>query len=166
MSLREIERRLGFAGRCAVSGAGAYLLAAGIGLPHPVWASVSSLIVSQESLDATRHSVIGRVIGTIAGAIVAILVCELGHRIGLGTAAQIALSVGLCAFSVIDRPSIRVSLWTCPVVLLTITPGLSVEHAGLMRSCEVIIGAFTGGLLHWSISRATSHRAAVGRSTN
>ncbi len=153
MSLREIERRLGFAGRCAVSGAGAYLLAAGIGLPHPVWASVSSLIVSQESLDATRHSVIGRVIGTIAGAIVAILVCELGHRIGLGTA-------------VIDRPSIRVSLWTCPVVLLTITPGLSVEHAGLMRSCEVIIGAFTGGLLHWSISRATSHRAAVGRSTN
>jgi uncharacterized membrane protein YccC len=71
MSRFEIARRVAFAARCAASGALTYLLAQGVGLPHPVWASMSSLVVSQESFDQTRHSIVGRVIGTIAGAVVA-----------------------------------------------------------------------------------------------
>ncbi|MDB5774901.1 MAG: rane protein [Herbaspirillum sp.] len=149
MSLIEIAGRLAFAARCAAAGALSYLLATGVGLPHPVWASMSSLVVSQESFDATRHSIVGRVVGTIAGAVVAILVSEVAHQVGVGTAPQIAAAVGLCALFARGRPSIRVCLWTCPVVLLTASPGSSIEHAGLMRGSEVILGALSGGLIHW-----------------
>jgi len=141
--------RLAFAGRCAASGTLAFLLATAAGLPHPVWASMSSLIVSQESFDATRRSIVGRIVGTIVGATIAVLVAEVALRVGIDPAAQIAMAVGLCALFVKGRPSLRVCLWTCPVVLLTIPPGSSVEHAGWMRGCEVILGALTGGLIHW-----------------
>src|SRR5258706_8311011 len=107
MSVFDITRRLAYAARCAASGALTYLLATGVGLPHPVWASMSSLIVSQESLDATRHSIVGRVIGTVAGAAVAILVSEVAHHVEVGTALQIAAAVGLCALFTSGRPSIR-----------------------------------------------------------
>lgn len=105
---------------------------------------MSSLIVSQESLDQTRHTIVGR----IAGAVVAVLVGEVANQAGVGTALQIAAAVGLCALFAKGRPSIRVCLWTCPVVLLTISPGSSVAHAGLMRASEVILGALVGGLIH------------------
>jgi hypothetical protein len=77
------------------------------------------------------------------------LVNAVASRLGIGTAPQIAAAVGLCAFFAKGRPSIRVCLWTCPVVLLTASPGLSVEHAGLMRGSEVILGAIVGGMTHW-----------------
>jgi uncharacterized membrane protein YccC len=156
MSLFEISRRLAFAARCAAAAALTYLLAAGSGLPHPVWASMSSLIVSQESFDATRHSIAGRVIGTIVGAVVTILVSEVANQVGVGTALQIAAAVGLCALFATGRPSIRACLWTCPVVLLTASPGSSVEHAGLMRGSEVILGALSGGLIHWLMQWTTA----------
>ncbi len=149
MSLFDLAGRLAFALRCAASGALPYLLATGIGLPHPVWASMSSLIVSQENFDATRHSLVGRVIGTIVGAMVAILVSAVADQVGAGTALRIAAAVGLCALCAGGRPSIRVCLWTCPLVLLTAVPGSSVEHAGLIRGSEVILGALSGGLIHW-----------------
>ncbi|MFM0010353.1 hypothetical protein [Paraburkholderia sediminicola] len=60
------------AARCAASGALAYPLPTGAGQPHPGWASMSILIVSRESVDAPRHSIVGRVIGMIAGAAVAV----------------------------------------------------------------------------------------------
>jgi uncharacterized membrane protein YccC len=156
MSRFEIARRVAFAARCAGSGALTYLLATRVGLAHPVWASMSSLIVSQESLDATRHSIIGRVIGTIAGAVVAILVSEVANQVDAGTALQIAAAVGLCALFAGGHPSIRVCLWTCPVVLLTASPGSSVEHAGLIRGSEVILGALSGGLIHWLVHWMTA----------
>ena len=140
--------RLVFAARCAAAGTLAYLLATTAGLPHPVWASMSSLIVSQESFDATRRSIVGRVIGTSVGAAVAVAVGEVAIRVGLPLAAQIAVAVGLCALFVKGRPSLRVCLWTCPVVLLTAAPGSPVEYTGWMRGCEVILGALTGGLIH------------------
>lgn len=159
MSPFAISRRLAFATRCAASATLSYLLAAGIGLPHPVWASMSSLVVSQERLDATRDSITGRVIGTIFGAVVTILVSEVATQVGIGIAPQIAAAVGLCALFATGRPSIRVCLLTCPVVLLTVSPGSSVEHAGLMRGSEVILGALSGGLIHWLMQwMATSKR--------
>jgi uncharacterized membrane protein YccC len=159
MSQFAMTKRLVFAVRCAASAAFAYLLATGIGLPYPVWASMSSLIVSQESFDETRHSVVGRVIGTITGAVVAILVSTVAHHIGIGigSALQIAVAVGLCALIASGHPAIRVCLWTCPVVLLTAASG-SVEHAGLMRGSEVILGALSGGLIHWLIFWVTERR--------
>jgi uncharacterized membrane protein YccC len=110
---------------------------------------MSSLVVSQESLDATNHSIAARVMGTIAGATIAVGVGEAATPLGIHAAAQIALAVGLCALFAKGRPSMRVSLWTCPVVLLTVMPGSSVEQAGGLRACEVILGALTGGLSHW-----------------
>jgi uncharacterized membrane protein YccC len=63
MSLFDIARWLAFAVRCAASGSLGYLLACGVGLLYPVWGSMSSLIVSQESFGTTHRSIVGRLIG-------------------------------------------------------------------------------------------------------
>ena len=157
-SSTDTAQRLAFAARCAASGALAYLLARTVGLPHPVWASMSSLIVSQESVEATRRSIVGRIAGTVVGAVVAVLVGEVSNRAGIDPAVQIAMAVGLCALFAKGRPSLRVSLWTCPVVLLTATTEASVEYTGWMRGSEVILGALTGGLIH-GIEQAMIHVA-------
>jgi uncharacterized membrane protein YccC len=151
----DVANRIAFAVRCAASGTLAYLLATAVGLPHPVWASMSSLIVSQESFDATRDSIAGRIMGTVIGVLVAVLVGEAANRIGAGIAIQIAVAVGICALFAEGRPSIRVSIWTCPIVLLTVPLDASVTHAGLMRGSEVLLGSLVGGLIHWFMRRWT-----------
>ncbi|MBV8468334.1 MAG: FUSC family protein [Burkholderiaceae bacterium] len=63
-----------FTARVAASGAGAYLLGVAASMSHPVWASMSSLVVSPESFEATRRSIFGRILGTTAGATIAVTV--------------------------------------------------------------------------------------------
>lgn len=138
-----------FALRCSLSAVLSYLAALAIGLPYPVWAPMSALIVSQEDLRTTSHAVIGRILGTALGVTIALAVVVLGHRIGLGEMGQLAVGVAICAFCAKGRPAMRVSLWTCPLVLLTQAPTLSAEMTGLFRGSEVIIGAIVGGLAHF-----------------
>lgn len=158
-----------FALRCSLSAVLSYLVALQFGLPYPVWAPMSALIVSQEDLKTTRHAVIGRILGTALGVAVALLVVALGNRIELSEMGQLAAGVGLCALCAKGRPAMRVSLWTCPLVLLTQTPSLSTEMTGLFRGSEVIIGAIVGGFAHFAedclrrgAAMATS-RAPAGR---
>ena len=155
--------RLAFAVRCAFTAAAAPLLAQALGLPHPVWASMSGLIVSQESLEATRSSIAGRVAGTILGAAIAVLVGIAGRHQGLALEAQIASAVAICARLVKGRPTLRVCLWTCPVVLLTGAPEPSIAHVGVMRASEVILGALLGGIVH-RVSYELARRFAPPRS--
>lgn len=113
-----------------------------------MWAAVSSLIVSQGKLEATRHSVVGRILGTMFGAVVAVLVGEMARHAAVPVEAQIAPAVALRALAVKGRPQLRVGLWTCPVVWRTTAPGMSVAHTGPMRACAVIMGAVAAGLTH------------------
>lgn len=108
---------------------------------------MSALIVSHEKISSTRAQVTGRIAGTVIGAIIALLVYRLG--MSLPATIQLAIAVGICALIASGRPTLRVCLWTCPLVLLTASPSESPEVAALSRTAEVLLGALIGGALHY-----------------
>ncbi|MBS1208573.1 MAG: rane protein [Proteobacteria bacterium] len=139
---------VGFVIRCAASASIACWLSDAIGLSHTVWASMSALIVSQEKLEATRAQVVGRIAGTLIGALIALAVHRAGIATGLSTLVQLTIAVSLCAIIARGRPTLRVCLWTCPLVLLTGSADQLPELTALSRSIEVLLGALVGGFLH------------------
>ncbi|MBB5192314.1 putative membrane protein YccC [Silvimonas terrae] len=147
-TLHHYVDRTNFVVRCAASATLAWYAAVLLQSPHPVWASMSALIVSQETVHATRSSVSGRVAGTLIGALVALAVNVAGDHWQLAVPLQLAAAVGICAIIAMGRPAIRVCLWTCPLVLLTTTSTESPFLTAVYRTAEVLIGVIIGGLLH------------------
>ena len=138
-----------FAVRCSAAATLAYLAARAVGLPHPLWAPISALVVSREGQSKTRRAILARISGTVLGVAIAIAVGALATRIALPIPVRIAIAVaigGACAYR---RPALRVCIWTAPIVLLTAVPGESIARTGFDRGCEVLIGVLIGGLLHW-----------------
>jgi uncharacterized membrane protein YgaE (UPF0421/DUF939 family) len=143
-----------FVARCVVAASVAEVIAVHIGLPHPVWAPISALVVTQESVAATLSSALGRLVGTVLGVTVALIVNRLGTAAHISFVPQLALAVAICALCASGRPAIRVCMWTCPLVLVTATPGASAEVTALFRGSEVLLGASVGGLTHLFEQRA------------
>jgi len=143
----------GFVVRCVASAALSYFVARALGLPHPVWAPVSALVVTQEDFSATRASIWGRLFGTVIGALISLAVHRGGLLFGLPIETQIAVAVGICAVGTWLHPAIRVCMWTCPLVLLTASPDESPEFTAFLRTSEVLLGVFIGGALHFAEAR-------------
>lgn len=141
-------RNVAFVLRCSGAATLSYILSQAIGLPHPVWAAMSSVIVSQDRLGDTRQATIGRFIGTLVGVIIAVIVGTLAQGVGAGTAVEIATAVGLAAIAARRFPLIKVCMWTCPIVFLTATAGTPLWQVGLFRGAEVLLGATIGVVLH------------------
>jgi len=137
-----------FVCRCSLSATLAYLAAGWVGLPHPIWATMSALIVSQEKLDATRASLKWRILGTLIGIGIGLAVSLIASPLGLTLAAQIALSVAISAVIAHYDPDLRVCMWTGPIVLLTGSPSEPIAMVALYRGSEVMMGALVGGALH------------------
>jgi uncharacterized membrane protein YccC len=134
--------------RCLVAASLAYGLASLVGLQHPVWAPIEALIVSQESIGETFDTIQGRLGGTLIGVVVALFVGIFGRMVALPVMLQIAIGVTVCALATFGRPTIRVCLWTCPVILLT-APSLGTpELVGILRVSQVLLGAVIGGMTH------------------
>jgi hypothetical protein len=134
--------------RCSLAASLAYGLATLFGFQHPVWAPIEALIVSQESIGDTFDSIHGRMIGTLIGVVVALVVGIFGRTVGLPLLLQIAISVTACAAATFRRPTIRVCLSTCPLVLIT-APALGTpELVGIVRVSQVLLGAIVGGMMH------------------
>ena len=144
----QIVRDAAFVLRCAGAAALSYLLAQAIDLPHPVWATMSGIIVGQEHLGETGQATLGRLLGTIIGVAMAVSVGELAGPLGAGLAVQIAVSVALCAIVARRFPALRVCMWTCPIVFLTAVPATPLYVAGYYRGAEVLLGGVVGALLH------------------
>lgn len=134
--------------RCAASAILAYLAAGWVGLPHPVWATIASLVVSQETLNATRTSLQGVILGTLVGTGIGLAVNLTTSPVGLDLAGQIALSVAICAAVAWHHPSLRICMWTGPIVLLTGDPSEPIAMVALYRGSEVLMGVLIGGALH------------------
>lgn len=150
-------RLAGFVFRCAAAVSLATWLSDAVGMDHTVWAAMSALIVTHESFNSTRAQVAGRIAGTAIGALVALGFHFVGYKLGFGEISQIALAVSVCALIASGRPTLRVCLWTCPLVLLTGSEGASAEYTAGMRTLEVLLGAVVGGLMHW-LEVAVLHR--------
>ncbi|HEV2531666.1 FUSC family protein [Phenylobacterium sp.] len=133
-----------YVARCTIAGSLAYTAANVVGLEHPVWASVSALVVSQESATGTYGAIWGRFLGTLNGVMAAVSIGWVGAALHLSLALQIAAGVALCAALTIGRPHIRVSLWTCPVVLATAAADAHPALVAISRVAEVVLGAGVG----------------------
>ncbi|OLP62551.1 hypothetical protein BJF93_01795 [Xaviernesmea oryzae] len=134
--------------RCSAAATLSILLAQAADLPHPVWAAMSGVIVSQERLGDTQQATIGRFLGTLLGVVIAVLVGVGSRWAHVGTTAEVAIAVALAAIAARRWPLLKVCMWTCPIVFFTSTPGSPIWEVGLLRGAEVLLGGVVGILLH------------------
>ena len=66
-----------FVARCSAAATLSYILATFIDLPHPVWASISGVIVSQDNFSETHNAMVGRFFGTLIGTASTVVVSSL-----------------------------------------------------------------------------------------
>jgi uncharacterized membrane protein YccC len=164
---KDTVRHVAFVLRCSAAATGALLLARAVGLPHPVWAAMSGIIVSQENLTQTHNATVGRLCGTVIGVVIAVTVGHLLAPLHAGVAVQMAVAVALAAVVARRYPLLRVCMWTCPIVFLTSDKETPLLMVGLYRGAEVLLGGLLGALLHWGsekgISAITRERQAAER---
>jgi len=152
--------QLALAVRIAVAAVAAYTIAVALHLMLPLWAVLTSLIVTQmsvgRSLKATRDYMLGTVGGAIYGGAIAVLIPHSGEGSLL---ALLVLAVTPLAFIASINPSLNSATVTAVIVLLVPT----MSHANpldsaLDRVVEVTVGALTGLAVSFLVlpSRAVS----------
>src|SRR5260370_16751987 len=114
---RRTELELAF--RVTGAAAGAYAIATAIHLRLPLWAVLTSLIVTQmsvgRSLKATRDYMFGTVGGAIYGGAIAVLIPHSGEVELLGL---LVLAVAPLAFIAANNPSLNPATLTALILLL------------------------------------------------
>ncbi len=160
LRLRSRKTQLALAVRVTVAAIVAFAIATALHLMLPLWAVLTSLIVTQmsvgRSLKATRDYMFGTIGGAIYGGAIAVLIPHSGEG---GLLALLVLAVAPLAFIAAINPSLSAATVTAVIVLLV--PAMS--HANPMGSAidrvmEVAVGAFTGLLVSFLVlpSRAIS----------
>jgi uncharacterized membrane protein YccC len=159
-SLRGRKTQLALAVRLAVAAVAAYAIARALHLMLPLWAVLTSLIVTQmsvgRSLKATRDYMLGTIGGAVYGGAIAVLIPHSGEG---GLLALLVLAVAPLAFIGAINPSLSAATVTAVIVLLV--PAMN--HANPLDSTidrlfEVTVGAVTGLVVSFLVlpSRAVS----------
>src|ERR1700735_327662 len=154
---RKVELGLGV--RVTVAAMGSLAIAMALGLKLPLWAVLTSIIVTQmsvgRSLKATRDYLLGTIGGAIYGATVAVLIPH-SHEAAL--LAVLVLSVAPLAFVAAINPSLNAATVTSIIVLLLPVPshGTPLDSA-IDRVLEVAVGAITGLLVSFLVLSSRAH---------
>jgi uncharacterized membrane protein YccC len=153
------KAQLALALRVTVGAAGAYAIAAALHLRLPLWAVLTSLIVTQmsvgRSLKATRDYMFGTIGGAIYGGAIAVLIPHSGE---LGLLGLLVLAVAPLAFIAAINPSLNAATVTAVIVLLV--PAMSHVDpfaSAIDRVMEVTVGAFTGLLVSFFLLPSRAH---------
>ncbi len=165
LSARKVQ--LALAVRIAVAAVAAYTIAVALHLMLPLWAVLTSLIVTQmsvgRSLKATRDYMLGTIGGAIYGGAIAVLIPHSGEGSLL---ALLVLAVTPLAFIAAINPSLSSATVTAVIVLLLPTMHQSNPlDSAIDRVVEVTVGALTGLAVSFLVlpSRAISQiRAQCG----
>ena len=141
---RKVELGLGI--RVTAAAFAALVVAIALHLRLPLWAVLTSIIVTQmsvgRSLKATRDYLLGTIGGAIYGGAIAILVPHHGEA---GLLAVLVLAVLPLAFVAAINPSLNVATVTAIIVLLLPTMGsMTPLESAIDRILEVAVGAITG----------------------
>src|SRR5713101_1672836 len=156
---RSRKAQLALALRVTVAAVGAFAIATALHLMLPLWAVLTSLIVTQmsvgRSLKATRDYMLGTVGGAIYGGAIAVLIPHSGE---IGLLALLVLAVAPLAFVAAINPSLNAATVTAVIVLLV--PAMS--HANPLdsvidRVMEVTVGAVTGLLVSFLVLPSRAH---------
>jgi uncharacterized membrane protein YccC len=154
---RKVELGLGV--RVTVAAMSALVIALACGLKLPLWAVLTSLIVTQmsvgRSLKATRDYLIGTIGGAIYGGTVAVLVPHTGEGALL---AVLVMAVAPLAFIAAINPSLNVATVTAIIVLLlpAMSHGNPLDSA-IDRVLEVAVGAITGLAVSFLVLPSRAH---------
>jgi uncharacterized membrane protein YccC len=166
--IRARRTQLGLAVRVTVAAVAAYAIATAFHLLLPLWAVLTSLIVTQmsvgRSLKATRDYMIGTIGGAIYGGAIAVM---LPYSSEAGLLGLLVLAIAPLAFIAAINPSLSTATVTAVIVLLVPT----MHHADPLASAidrvsEVGVGAITGLLVSFLVlpSRAVRQiRASAAR---
>jgi uncharacterized membrane protein YccC len=157
--IRSRKAPLALAFRVTVAAAGAFAIATAIHLKLPLWAVLTSLIVTQmsvgRSLKATRDYMLGTVGGAIYGGAISVLIPHSGE---VGLLGSLVLAVAPLAFIAAINPSLNAATVTAVIVLLVPT----LTHADPLgsvidRVVEVMVGALTGLLVSFFVLPSRAH---------
>src|SRR6516164_2241638 len=166
--LRSRKTQLALAIRVTVAAVAAFAVASAFNLLLPLWAVLTSLIVTQmsvgRSLKATRDYLLGTIGGAIYGGAIAILI---PYSSEAGLLGLLVLAVAPLAFIAAINPSLSAATVTAVIVLVVPT----MHHADPLASAidrvsEVSVGAVTGLLVSFLVlpSRAVQQiRASAAR---
>jgi uncharacterized membrane protein YccC len=151
--------QLALAVRVTVSAVVAFSLATAFHLLLPLWAVLTSLIVTQmsvgRSLKVTRDYMFGTVGGAIYGGAIATLIPYSGEVELLGL---LVLAVAPLAFVASINPSLNTATVTAVIVLLVPTMHhTSPVGSAIDRVMEVAVGAFTGLLVAFLVLPSRAH---------
>ncbi|MGX4768180.1 FUSC family protein [Bradyrhizobium guangdongense] len=151
--VRPRRTQLGLAIRVTVAATAAYALATALHLLLPLWAVLTSLIVTQmsvgRSLKATRDYMLGTIGGAIYGGAIAI---SLPYSSEAGLLGLLVLAVAPLALVAAIYPNLSTATVTAVIVLLVPT----MHHADPLASAidrvsEVSVGAITGLLVSFLV---------------
>jgi uncharacterized membrane protein YccC len=158
-AMRSRKPQLALAVRVTVAAFGALAVALALHLMLPLWAVLTSLIVTQmsvgRSLKATRDYMFGTIGGAIYGGAIAVLIPHSGEGALL---ALLVLAVAPLAFIAALNPSLNAATVTAVIVLLV----PSISHANPLDSAvdrvfEVMVGAVTGLLASFFVLPSRAH---------
>ena len=157
--MRSRKAQLALAIRVTVAAFAALAIATALNLMLPLWAVLTSLIVTQmsvgRSLKATRDYMFGTVGGAIYGGAVAVLIPHSGEA---GLLALLVLAVAPLAFIAALNPSLNAATVTAVIVLLV--PSMSHVNpldSAIDRVFEVTVGALTGLLVSFTVLPSRAH---------
>jgi uncharacterized membrane protein YccC len=157
--LRSRKVELGLGVRVTVAAMGALVISLALGLKLPLWAVLTSIIVTQmsvgRSLQATRDYLIGTLGGAIYGGAVAVLIPHSGEGALL---AVLVLAVAPLAFLAAINPSLNPATVTAIIVLLLpVTSHGDPLSSAIDRVLEVAVGALSGLLVSFLVLPSRAH---------
>jgi uncharacterized membrane protein YccC len=157
--IRSRKAPLLLAVRVTVAAFGALAIATALHLMLPLWAVLTSLIVTQmsvgRSLKASRDYLLGTVGGAVYGGAVAILIPHSGE---VGLLALLVLAVAPLAFIAAVNPSLNAAPVTAVIVLLVPTMShVNPLDSAVDRVLEVTVGAATGLLVSFFLLPSRAH---------
>jgi uncharacterized membrane protein YccC len=157
--IRSRKTQLALAFRVTVAAVGAFAIATALHLRLPLWAVLTSLIVTQmsvgRSLKATRDYMFGTIGGAIYGGAVAVLI---PHSSEAGLLALLVLAVAPLAFIAAVNPSLTAATVTGVIVLLVPTMShVDPLDSAIDRVMEVTVGALTGLLVSFFVLPSRAH---------
>ena len=158
--IRARRAQLALAVRVTVAAVGAYAIASALHLALPLWAVLTSLIVTQmsvgRSLKATADYMLGTVGGALYGGAIAVLIPHSGEA---GLLAMLVLTIAPLAFVGAINPTLNTATVTAVIVLLVPEMShVSPLDSAIDRVMEVTVGALTGLAVSFLVlpSRAVS----------
>src|SRR3984957_18833805 len=157
--IRSRKVQLALAFRVTVGAAGAYAIAVALHLRLPLWAVLTSLIVTQMSVGRSRKATRDYMFGTVGGAIYGgAIVVLIPHSGELGLLALLVLAVAPLAFLAAIHPSLSSATVTAVIVLLlpSMNHGNPLDSA-IDRVIEVAVGAGVGLMASFFVLPSRAH---------